>query len=547
MAEPLKILVCGDVCGKLKALFGRVANILKKNKGFEMLLCVGSFFGTSQESEEEWRAYKSGTNTVPIPTYILGPTEKLESSYFSEVSLENGGELCENVTYLGRKGILKTQSGVQIAYLSGVDKSEAPEDGCHFSQDDILALESQCQDESFKGLDILITSCWPRSVSQFASRPDGIDPDRCGSSQISRLAEQLKPRYHFAGHEGVHYERAPYRNHQVLREAAQHVTRFISLAQVGNPDKKKYMYAFSIVPMASMDKSELVKQPPDVTEFPYKKILGNSDLSAAEKGPEIQQKDTTLSQNYFFDMSNTGNRQGGGNKRYGSHGTDSNNPKRPRKGPPPLKGSCWFCLGSPQVEKHLVVSVGDDSYVALAKGGLVPDHVLICPIGHFESSVKLSEDVLMEIEKYKSALRKCFHSEGKSCIIFERNFYTQHLQLQAVPVPHTDVEELKDIFREHGDSSCLALKEVAVNTELKQAVPIGAPYFVVEFDNGERLLHRVLHKMPLQFGREVLASPSLLNMVDRVDWKACKVSVDDEKKIVAAFRKKFQPFDFNAI
>lgn len=39
--------------------------------------------------------------SVPIPTYILGPTEKLESNYFSEVSLENGGELCENVTYLG--------------------------------------------------------------------------------------------------------------------------------------------------------------------------------------------------------------------------------------------------------------------------------------------------------------------------------------------------------------------------------------------------------------------------------------------------------------
>ena len=29
------------------------------------------------------------------------------------------------------------------------------------------------------------------------------------------------------------------RNHQVLREASQHVTRFISLAQVGNSDKKK--------------------------------------------------------------------------------------------------------------------------------------------------------------------------------------------------------------------------------------------------------------------------------------------------------------------
>jgi len=27
----------------------------------------------------------------------------------------------------GRKGIFKTQSGLQIAYLSGVDKSDAPE------------------------------------------------------------------------------------------------------------------------------------------------------------------------------------------------------------------------------------------------------------------------------------------------------------------------------------------------------------------------------------------------------------------------------------
>ena len=29
--------------------------------------------------------------------------------------------------FVGRKGVLKTQSGLQIAYLSGVDKSDAPE------------------------------------------------------------------------------------------------------------------------------------------------------------------------------------------------------------------------------------------------------------------------------------------------------------------------------------------------------------------------------------------------------------------------------------
>ena len=37
-----------------------------------------------------------------------------------------------------------------------------------------------------------------------------------------------------------------------------------------------------------------------------------------------------------------------------------------------------------------------------------------------------------------------------------------------IPVPRTGVEELKDIFREHGDSSSLASRDVAANTELKQ-------------------------------------------------------------------------------
>ena len=39
--------------------------------------------------------------SVPIPTYILGPTEKEEVNYFASVSLDSGGEMCENVTYLG--------------------------------------------------------------------------------------------------------------------------------------------------------------------------------------------------------------------------------------------------------------------------------------------------------------------------------------------------------------------------------------------------------------------------------------------------------------
>ena len=37
-------------------------------------------------------------------------------------------------------------------------------------------------------------------------------------------------------------------------------------------------------------------------------------------------------------------------------------------------------------------------------------------------------------------------------------------------MPPTDVEELKDIFREHGDSNSLAMRDVSANTELSQVM-----------------------------------------------------------------------------
>ena len=65
------------------------------------------------------------------------------------------------------------------------------------------------------------------------------------------------------------------------------------------------MYAFNIVPMVSMDKKELIKQPPDVTEFPYRKALGSRDVSTADNRTEIQQQvlkhlNTLLPSNVFL-------------------------------------------------------------------------------------------------------------------------------------------------------------------------------------------------------------------------------------------------------
>ena len=41
-------------------------------------------------------------------------------------------------------------------------------------------------------------------------------------------------------------------------------------------------------------------------------------------------------------------------------------------------------------------------YLAMAKGGLTPDHTLICPIAHYPSTVELPDVSFVTIYVYKS-------------------------------------------------------------------------------------------------------------------------------------------------
>ena len=57
-------------------------------------------------------------------------------------------------------------------------------------------------------------------------------------------------------------------------------TRFIALANFGNPDKaQKGIYAFNIEPMVAMTKEELGKIPENSTDNPYAEFFGKTDVS----------------------------------------------------------------------------------------------------------------------------------------------------------------------------------------------------------------------------------------------------------------------------
>lgn len=205
MSDKQKVLICGDVEGHFKFLFSKVEAIDKKNGPFDFLLCVGNFFG---EDNSELESYKSCEKTIPVPTYIIGPNRESDLKYYTD---GDGYEICQNLTYLGKRGLYAASSGLKIAYLSGVEKASTENKDIYFNEHDVISIKNSCLkgQPSFRGVDILLTSPWPEDITNLDSKKPECKYQ--GSKLIAWLATHIKPRYHVSALEGIYYERSPYR------------------------------------------------------------------------------------------------------------------------------------------------------------------------------------------------------------------------------------------------------------------------------------------------------------------------------------------------
>ncbi|VFQ83023.1 unnamed protein product [Cuscuta campestris] len=210
---------------------------------------------------------------------------------------------------------------------------------------------------------------------------------------------------------------------------------------------------------------------------------------------------------------------------------------------------CWFCLSSPNVESHLIASVGEYYYCTLAKGPLVPDHVLILPVEHEPSTLSLSSECELELERFQNALRAYFKKNGKEAVFFEWVFKRRtHANLQVVPVPSNRVGALQNIFNlaaERLGIKFTTTKGFKAREQLRTEFDKTCSLFYVELP-GDTILSHVVKEhenFPSQFGREVLAG--LLQMADRADWKNCALSKEEEMKMVESFKSGFQEYDPN--
>ncbi|KAJ3039402.1 hypothetical protein HDV00_012278 [Rhizophlyctis rosea] len=624
MATNVKVLVTGSFNGQLKQGLAKVASFNKKAGPFDMLLCTGDFFGKA--SSEDVDALVGGRLKVPIPTYIISGKHSLPQAVIDVVNRQDG-EICENLVYLGKHGKLATAQGVTIAFLSGVsdpnglrpETKTEPDDASAnpsapdyadaaacYSQNAVSALTSHQKKGS--GIDILLTSEWPEGITRNSSAAKSVpaDAEPAGSQAVADIAKALQPRYHFAG--GVapgtetsppFFEREPYNN----INGAAYATRFLGLGDFGAPNKAKWYYAFNIVPMSKIDEAVLNTQVPNTTENPFiaagagrkrqldletttsgvvNPMAGISDMPKDEDPHQTRTPATDATKRdigFKIVPQKTLHQKA-------TSATAAVNPvigteivlKAPvieEEAKEAQGGTCWFCLSNPDLEKHLIISIGSEVYVALAKGGLLDwgGHVLIVPIAHYPSSRHMralegdgataAKDSLEEVEKINQALVKTFEGKGMVTVVFElfgggrgEDGTLLHMHEQVIPLPAELKDDIGPAFHQQAEAEGLipvadypddlsipfcrvSYPSPDDDGETKTVIFIPSVERMEEHwrRSDEAIEHgrRPPRLMNLQFGRLVCAR--LLGAPERADWKACVLNMEEEKKLAESMRK----------
>jgi hypothetical protein len=239
------------------------------------------------------------------------------------------------------------------------------------------------------------------------------------------------------------------------------------------------------------------------------------------------------------------------NGKSGNYGLNLNK----RHFPPDARTDCWFCLASPTCEKHLIVTVFDECYVAMPKGAVNEFHSLIVPVEHGGDGAFVTKKLAPEMETVKSKLRAHARTSlQKDLFVFERCIQTKggyHTHVQCIPVEAGSGPTIQSKMLEMSVRNGFQLREITSELSLNALEDDWSKgYFYVEIplgggDEYRRFIYRAgdasgdeqgsrTHQVPLQFGREVLAE--VLNKPEIGHWKACVVSKEKEEELTASFR-----------
>ncbi|KAG5421817.1 hypothetical protein I9W82_000909 [Candida metapsilosis] len=355
-------------------------------------------------------------------------------------------------------------------------------------------------------IDLIFTFKWPLALSFVNSISE------VGDATIDELVKFVKPKYHFAvgnNDGGIFHENEPF------AWPSGEVTRFISLAQEGSGDK--WFYAFTIT--------------------------------------DEKENGTNMGRNPFLTNKRSNEDRKGGN--------DSM-----KKAKVVTPDQCFFCLSNPKTETHMIVSIGSQTYLTVAKGPLTRSnkdlsfsgHGIIIPISHIASVNDRNNPIRQEIDKFQQTLVKAFADQKPylKLIFFELNRHDNvHHNVQFLPVYESQLDKFpKSLeFRTRTNNEkfkrnqSLEFDEFSnANDPKLEAIEKENDYIKFTICISETESHIYIAKLTkgkpldIQFPRRVLAH--MLNLPDRVQWDKCQQPKIKEMADCEEFKQFYRNYDF---
>ena len=573
-----RFLILGDV-DEPSRLFKKLNKIIKKNGPFSAILCSGSFPSHLPQS--------ALLQDVPPFVPIFYVAKDFEKGKGRRVIRE--GEKC---LVCIREVDLDVIDGIRVLFVDsggdGLERLKLVEDAMREDGGD-------CIDDfgvGFRGVDILISPLVPRILQKAHSS----ESQNSNYSLIEKIGNMAKPRYHFYSSPST-YVCCPL----FECKGASYGTRVIGLAHTENSRKKsgeKGIYALEIKPLDILSLSEMSAVKPAVSKaednlYDFSNERKGAELNGTVTGKK-RGRETISNDQYFWGATN----QSTDLKKRKRSTKDNNNRVLIRT---PVEAACWFCLGNGK-DPHLVISIGKHIYLALAKGGLLAEHVIIIPKAHLYHSLdsRLGGEVVKEIDLYKLSLKRMFKEEmGHVMYVYERAIETRggkahmHMQIHVIPVGTNEAEKAGEVANEQAERCRVKLEEPEKDESCVECIKRlkgddeNVNFFWAELPNGVRAVqvfkrdHGLLRpsveedekkgtddsadvdqgdgsandkdeeserqeevefgKHPLHFGRSIGAA--LVRRLDRVDWKRCVLSKEEEERNAQRFKKRFAKYD----
>ncbi|XP_020682415.1 CWF19-like protein 2 [Dendrobium catenatum] len=220
------------------------------------------------------------------------------------------------------------------------------------------------------------------------------------------------------------------------------------------------------------------------------------------------------------------------------------------------KVRCQFCYENQSRPKHLVISMGNVTYMTLPPWEpILQGHCCILPLQHESATRTINTNVWEEIRNFKKCLLKMFSRQDKDVIFLETviglSRQRRHCLIECIPIPSQiakqaplyfkkAIDEAEDEWGQHDMK-----KVIPTSGNLRNVIPENFSYFHVEFGLDRGFVHVIDDdsNLPSSFGLNVIRG--MLHLpVETIHHHHRREPAEKQKQAVATFVQEWEPFDW---